>query len=595
MSISIQWPSTLPKMPQKGFTESIRINVQRTSVDLGTPNVRRRSNRPDTLSVSYTLDSAQIVTLENFVKNTLKGVHWFIYTHPRLLKDVAARINVANGGKFYDVTYAAPGYWNVRLDLEIDPDAFNNGLASAPTGVSATITEAGVSVSFTPIDTNNTYQATTYTAIANPGGYTVTGTSSPLLLTGLPVGVTYTIRVRANNIIGAGEYSTITSSISLPDPSIPLYTLTSTQNIADYDNFGNSVAVTDNYVIVGNPGELSNSVQIFNKVTGTLFRVINSPVGQPPYSLSFGAYLVAENDYLAVTGLNATVDNSLVYIYSISTGSLLHTFSHPTIPSSYYFGRAMAISNGILIISDEGSDTQTAHTYNLSTGNLVLSITNPNASGTPTGDGFGRSLAISSSYIAISAPNEGDTNIWSGKVYLFSSITGTLLHTINNPNAYGTSEFDFFGYSIAIHGNNLVIGTYAEDSSGGVNTGIAYLYNANTATLLHTFESQNTYGIIDEEGFGSTVAISADYIVVSAPYESDVNGNYSGKLYVYSSTTYNLLYTLDNPNNFGTSTNDYLGSTKMSLAIKDNYIVVGARDEDSQGFQDTGAVYVFRI
>ena len=59
--------------------------------------------------------------------------------------------------------------------------------------------------------------------------------------------------------------------------------------------------------------------------------------------------------------------------------------------------------------------------------------------------------------------------------------TGSLLHTLNNPNAYSTSADDYFGRSVAISGNRVVVGADGEDDAGGTDSdsGKVYLYNLN--------------------------------------------------------------------------------------------------------------------
>ena len=54
--------------------------------------------------------------------------------------------------------------------------------------------------------------------------------------------------------------------------------------------------------------------------------------------------------------------------------------------------------------------------------------------------------------------------------------TGSLLHTLHNPNAYGTSADDNFGSSVAISGNRVVVGAYGEDDAPNNNSGKAYVY-----------------------------------------------------------------------------------------------------------------------
>ena len=54
--------------------------------------------------------------------------------------------------------------------------------------------------------------------------------------------------------------------------------------------------------------------------------------------------------------------------------------------------------------------------------------------------------------------------------------TGSLLHTLNNPNAYSTAATDYFGQSVAISGNRVVVGAHGEDDAGGTDSGKAYIY-----------------------------------------------------------------------------------------------------------------------
>ena len=52
----------------------------------------------------------------------------------------------------------------------------------------------------------------------------------------------------------------------------------------------------------------------------------------------------------------------------------------------------------------------------------------------------------------------------------------TPIQTYSNPNAYGTSANDYFGYSVAISGNRVVVGAHGEDDAGGTDSGKAYIY-----------------------------------------------------------------------------------------------------------------------
>lgn len=116
-----QWPTTLPQNPQKGFTESIGINVIRSATDAGPAKQRRRAGRPNEMNLSFLMTTAQTQTLETFIKDTLSGVKRFTFPHPRLYTPVEVRIVPGSGGEFFNLQYVAPGYWSTSLKFEVMP------------------------------------------------------------------------------------------------------------------------------------------------------------------------------------------------------------------------------------------------------------------------------------------------------------------------------------------------------------------------------------------------------------------------------------------------------------------------------------------
>jgi hypothetical protein len=120
--MAIPWPSNLPQVPQKGFTESAGINIIRSQTDAGPAKQRRRASRPNEMNLSFIMTTAQTQTLEDFIKNTISGVARFQFPHPRLLGTIIdVRIMPQSGGEFFNMQYLAPGYWSTSLRLEIMP------------------------------------------------------------------------------------------------------------------------------------------------------------------------------------------------------------------------------------------------------------------------------------------------------------------------------------------------------------------------------------------------------------------------------------------------------------------------------------------
>ena len=346
---------------------------------------------------------------------------------------------------------------------------------------------------------------------------------------------------------------------------------------------------------------------LFAGINPTLLFTLNNP----------DAYGTSENDRfgisVALSGNYALVgayleddaggsNSGKAYIFDVTTGSLLHTLNNPNAydtSANDNFGYAVALSGNYALVGayleDDagGADSGKAYIFDVTTGNLLHTLNNPNAYSTSANDRFGNAVALSGNYALVGAYQEDDAGgSYSGKAYIFDVTTGSLLHTLNNPNAYSTSAGDFFGYAVALSGNYALVSAHQEGDAGGSNSGKAYLFDVTTGSLLHTLDNPNAYDTSANDNFGRAVALSGNYALVGAYVEDDAGGADSGKAYLFDVTTGSLLHTFDNPNAYGTSENDYFG---YSVALSGNYALVGAYPEDDAGGADSGKAYIYQL
>ena len=115
------WPTQLPQVPQKGFQESVGINIIRSQTDAGPAKQRRRASRPNDMDLNFIMTTEQTQILEEFIKTDLNGVSRFKFKHPRLGTIIDVRIVPQGGGEFFRLVYLAPGFWTTSLKLEIMP------------------------------------------------------------------------------------------------------------------------------------------------------------------------------------------------------------------------------------------------------------------------------------------------------------------------------------------------------------------------------------------------------------------------------------------------------------------------------------------
>jgi hypothetical protein len=216
-----------------------------------------------------------------------------------------------------------------------------------------------------------------------------------------------------------------------------------------------------------------------------------------------------------------------------------------------------------------------------------------------------------------------------GVPYLTLAATGTGFQPLVDPTfaqqaylkASNTDPGDWFGWSVAVSGDTMVVGANREASNAtGVNgdqsnntrnlSGAAYVFvRAGNSWVQQAYLKASNTGGGDQ--FGEFVAISGDTIVIGAVGEDSsatgVNGNQAdnsaesaGAAYVFvrSGSTWTQQAYLKASN---TQAFDLFGS---SLAISGNTIVVGAYQEDSastgvngnesnNGASNAGAAYVF--
>ncbi len=294
------------------------------------------------------------------------------------------------------------------------------------------------------------------------------------------------------------------------------------------------------------------------------------------------------------------------------------------------FGKAVAISGDTMVVgawfedsnatgvggnqSDNSNNNPGAAYVYVRTGSTWTQQAYLKASN--AGGLFGAAVAISGDTIVIGAPNEAsnakgvngnqaDTSaLGSGAVYVFGRV-GTTWVQQAYLKASNTEYGDAFGTAVAISGDTIVVGAYAEDSNAtGVDapllggsgsqadnsayaSGAAYVFFrlAGQWSQQAYLKASNTG---PDDHFGNSVAVSGDFVVIGADGESSdatgVDGDQSnnnkgrsGAAYVFvrnvavwTQRSYLKASNTDTDDNFG-----------ISVAMSGDTIVVGAQNESS--------------
>jgi hypothetical protein len=216
----------------------------------------------------------------------------------------------------------------------------------------------------------------------------------------------------------------------------------------------------------------------------------------------------------------------------------------------------------------------TSHQVTLAAGGQPAELAPP---GAPAYDWFGSSVAVSGNTIVVGAPAVAGASSGLGRAYVFTR-TATGWHRSGELAGSGSIAHDWFGDAVAISGSTIVVGA----PSVSVLTpglGRAYVFTK-TATGWHQSGELAGSGGTPGDLFGVSVAISGNTIVVGAPSHASK----AGAAYVFIEAGGH--WQEEPLKGYDTVAKDDFGD---SVAISGSTVVVGAFDHASEA----GRAYVF--
>ncbi len=297
------------------------------------------------------------------------------------------------------------------------------------------------------------------------------------------------------------------------------------------DEFGESIAMWGNTLVVGAPFESSNASDVNGDQTdnsvirsGAAYVFVKDDDGL----WSFQAYLKASNVGISVNfGEKVAISNDTIAIGSPNENSIATGINQPDQSSSF------APASGAVYVfdRDESNDwTQVAYIK---------------SSNSESSDQFGTEIALSSTHLAVSAPFEdsnsreingdqdnNDTEA-SGAVYVYAKDESNQWYQQAYIKPSNTDSGDLFGSSLALSGNTLAVGAKSEDSNatgiGGdqqdnsiLGSGAVYVFGFDQATGWNQQSYIKSPNPKLNDHFGESIALSGNTLVVGEPDQDDV-------------------------------------------------------------------------
>ncbi|WP_057830374.1 LruC domain-containing protein [Colwellia sp. TT2012] len=302
--------------------------------------------------------------------------------------------------------------------------------------------------------------------------------------------------------------------------------------------FGKTVALSGEQLVIGAEKKQNgtNGIAYIYQRQGDSW-ILEAELISPNSSANdkFASTLSISQNYIAIgsPGVSASHEGT-VYIFKSTDSGWIEdiVFTPASSFKSAHFGSALRLSGEYLIIGDDDhgrTHEGSAYIYRREDGIWSLQASLKGGDITKSAS-FATSVAISNNHAVLGAKLENDPlikkNKKSGAVYVYKR-TGKLWSNQAKLIANDAAQGDNFGSSVAISGDYLIIGAENKNNARGS----TYLFqNINEVwTEVFNFEPDDA---MQQDNFGHAIAIAQDYIVIGA-HNKTVTSNTQGVSYLY--------------------------------------------------------------
>jgi hypothetical protein len=273
------------------------------------------------------------------------------------------------------------------------------------------------------------------------------------------------------------------------------------------------------------------------------------------------------------------------YVYEYTGGAWVES-AHLFAPDGAYldtFAFSVAISGDTIVVGAQNNGGGSVYVFVRNGGSWALQA-QLFASDGASGDDFGSAVAVSGNTIAVGAREDFIGPLEEvGSAYVFLRNGGVWTeqtHIVVNSVEYGQ-----FASAVAIDGDTLVLGPFRDNATGAPAGGGALVYVRNGGV----WTQQAILSVSNATGFGNSVAIDGDTIVVGASSDSTSAGSGAGSAhaFVHSAgvwTGQGQLLAAD------AAPNDFFG---VCVAVAGDTAVVGSYFDDTVAGANAGTAYVY--
>ena len=407
------------------------------------------------------------------------------------------------------------------------------------------------------------------------------------------------------------------------DPFVQQGKLSASDGAAQ-DDFGRSVAISGDTIVVGayrddvGSNADQGSVYVFTKPTGgwaTGTETAKLTASDGAASDQFGFSVAIASDTIVIgadlDNVGSNMDQGSAYVFTKpaggwATGTETAKLTASDGAASDFYGYSVAVSSDAIVVGayrdNVGSNADQGSAYvfrepagGWATGTETAKLTASDGAAT---DFFGRSVAIASDTIVVGADLDDVSGANQGSAYVFAEPAGGWVAGTETAKltASDGAEADQFGYSVAIASDTIVVGAYRDDIDANFNTGSAYVFAkpaGDWATGTETAKLTASDGA-DADQLGFSVAIASDKVVVGAPTEDPAGQGLAGSAYVFTKPAEGWATGTESAK-FTASDRGFGDEFGISVGIAGDTIVAGAHGDDFDSIGGVGSAYAFEF
>jgi hypothetical protein len=372
--------------------------------------------------------------------------------------------------------------------------------------------------------------------------------------------------------------------------------------------FGQVMAVDGNTAVIAAPrkqnGDLDDAGAVYVYVRDAdtwVFQQKLTP-SNPAADDNFGASIALSGDTVFVGAVDSMVYVGKAYVFTRTgtTWTQQTQINSPDASIGDVFGAAVKLVDGVAYIgalNEAGEGAVYRYTGSGATWTMVQKLTASDGAST---DLFGASLAVQGDQMLIGAPGKNNGNVgFAGAVYVFERDGGGNWSELQKLTHADPVEDDLFGWSVALDGTSAIIGAPQSNSESVFTdgSGKAYYFSTNGTTWTQT-QKLTQSDATPEERFGWQVILVGDtaYISDDGADEPGIGvGRQSPILDV------GAVYTFTRTSNTWTqqsklSPEEIVTDKEFggSFALIGDTLLVGSPGTNDELGEDFGEVYVYR-